>query len=257
MAADLWLSPTKISTYIQCPGLYKWRYIDGNTTTSEALRGGSAVHLAAERFAKTKFESGRGWRERLIAKAEEIFLDAWAEKSAEGDDMEKFGLIFGNYVKTIIRRVRDSKNTRMGLNCAFPKKVEQWVRESEVMRIRGKVDEITDMFALERNFGEEWIVDLKTGKVPPVPSSWGNWLQLNLYAAIYAINMGKLPDGMAIWYLKDDVWVLYRPSWDEVNEVVAWALWVRREVEAGNFYPTKNVFCAWNECKEGCHVYTG
>lgn len=252
-----WISPSKIKTYFQCPGLYKYQYVDGNFKSSEPMRGGSAVHLAAERLAKMKVKGGRGWYDRLVATAEDIFLEAWEEKAEEGDDMAKFGPIFGTYVKTIARRVRDAKNTNMGLACAFPKKVEEWVSEDQVMKIRGIVDEITDMVCIERRFSEEWIVDLKTGKVPPVPDSWENWLQLNLYAAIYVINRGKLPDGMAIWYLKDDVWVIYRPIWDDINEAVACALWAREGIMAERFDPTVNTFCAWNGCQEDCDAYTG
>ncbi len=253
-----WLSPTADKMYIWCPLSYKDRYIDGNKPPeSEPLRGGRAVHAAADRLASAEHTDGRGWEKALIDRAAAAFRASWAENAEPEDDMKHFGRVFGTYVKTIIRRVKKAKSVKMGLATAFPEKTETWLRSKEFFHHRGIVDEMTPWVSVHKHYKERWIVDLKTGKTPPVPHDWENELQVNLYACMYIMEYDKPPDGMAIWYLVDDVWVIYPFDWDRANEAAAWAIYCREGIDKGNFEPTKNVFCDWRDCKERCPLFGG
>lgn len=255
-----WLSPTKILTYLQCPREYHVKYVLGMFDESEALRGGSAVHLAAEKLAKwgktVKHPPGN-WKVNLYQMAEEKFIEAWGMKAkpAEGDNPERFARLFRVYVDTIYNRIKTTlasgKKLDQAWQWAWPNYTEQWLKSKE-LKLRGIADEVGPNVSIHRNFGNDWIVDLKTNKMTTIPFKEDHRIQILLYALMFEEMKGRLPNGVALWYLDGNVWVIYVPTPADMRELKQMVWNVREGIENEDWTPTKHKFCDWCPGKGDC-----
>jgi len=255
-----WLSPTKVLTYLQCPREYYVKYVLGIFEESEALRGGSAVHYAAELLTKwgktTKYVTGN-WKVKLYEMAEAKFVQAWDAKAKpeEGDMPERFAGLFRVYVDTIYNRVkttiRSGKTLEQAWAWAWPKYSEQWLKSKD-LKLRGIADEIGSNVSIHRNFGNDWIVDLKTNKMTTIPFKKDHRLQVLMYALMYYETYGRFPDGVALWYLDGNVWVIYEVTSEAIEEIQYLIAQARDGIDREDWTPTKHKFCDWCPGKGDC-----
>lgn len=247
-----WISPSKILTYLVCPRKYYIQYVLGIFESSTALRGGSIVHEAAENLAKwgRKGVPTGMWDNKLWEKAEELFEAAW-KKNAEDEDyevVERYARMYRVYVTTIRDRIKrtllSDKPLKLAWQWAWPMEVERWLKDPETT-LRGIADEITDNVSIHKNFGEEWIVDLKTNKMTNIAFKEDHEMQVMMYALAYRAETGKMPVGVALWYLDGNVWAMYQPTEEKLDKLADLIKQVRRDIEDEKFGPTKHKFCDW------------
>lgn len=255
------LSPSKIITYLQCPMRYKLQYVDGMFEESTELRAGRAVHDAVERTVEDLTWQLGDWKERLWSKAERHFVDAWGKHcktELDGDRLGEYGEMFGSYIRTLAARI--DRNLKKGagiqnsIKWALPQALEVSIRTEEPVAITGRIDEVSSVIAMTQ-YKETWLVDLKTGKVSDVPFKWDYWLQLQLYALMWYMREGKLPEGTALWFLSENLWVIMETTLDTINEAAAWAIYAAEEIEVESFPTCRSALCPW--CvgyKGGCPV---
>lgn len=254
-----WISPTKVLTYLSCPREYYVKFVLKMFESSTALRGGSAVHMAAENLAKwgRKGVPPGMWQNHLWEMAEECFEKAWRAK-AEPEDHEhvgRYAKMFRVYATTVLERIqrtlKSGKALKLAWQWAWPKEIEKWLKDPDTT-LRGIADEITDNVSIHKNFGEKWIVDLKTNKMTSVAFKADHRMQVMMYALAYRAETGKLPEGVALWYLDGNVWMAYQPTDAELDVLADDIKQVRRDIEDEKFEPTKHKFCNWCPGKGDC-----
>lgn len=254
-----WLSPTKIITYLQCPREYYVKYVLGIFESSTALRGGSAVHEAAEKLAKWgKADCPTGmWATKLYEQAEVIFREAW-DGNTEGEDdveIERYAAMFRVYVDTIYKRIKSTLASGKALNLAWqwawPEQVEQWLKDPD-LKIRGIADEITANVSIHNNYGQKWIVDLKTNKMSTIPFKSDHQFQVMLYAILYFKQKREFPAGLALWYLDGNIWTIYEVTPEAIENVQFGVAQARDGIEREDWTPRKHKFCDWCPGKGDC-----
>jgi hypothetical protein len=239
------------------------RFIDGLDVESEELRGGRATHAAIAEINLMAFENKdsmdmldqKKWRAEFWASVERITLKQFSSAMKPEDNQEKYAEMVRTYILTLMARIKKLRDKNLPAIYAFPKTFESWVKSKD-LAFRGIIDASTEWVAKERLYGEDWIVDYKTGAVSNVPFKFEHWLQLQMYAFAVYESTGKLPSGAAIWFLSSNAWALYDISLDSVAEAAAWVEYVREEIEAGHFEPTETPLCPWCLGKGDCPVAT-
>jgi len=221
--------------------------------SSEALRGGSAVHEAAETLAKwgSAYTPGsqEPWRDVLWVNAESRFQLAWENNAEEGDDPTRYAKLFKVYVTMMMDRIQSTLNSGKELHLAWkwawPKHIETWMKDPE-LKLRGIADEIGSNISIHNFYGKDWIVDLKTNKLGSLPFKEDHRDQVHMYAIMYYAKYGKYPDGVALWYLDGNVWVIYQPVDNEYmlylrNDIE----YARNGIENEDWRAKPHKFCDW------------
>ena len=263
MTTETVLSPTKVNAYLVCPRKYKVQFIDGLDVETEELRGGRAVHaaiaeinlLGSENKEMLDLLDQKKWLADFWTTVERLTSRHFAKEMKPEDNRDKYAAMVRTYVLTILARIKKLREKNLSAYYALPKTFEHWVR-SDDLKFRGIIDAKEEWIANERLYGENWIVDYKTGAVTNIPFKFEHWLQVQMYALAYYEADGKLPSGAAIWFLSSNAWALYDISLDTVAEAAAWVEYVREEIEAGHFEPTETPLCPWCPGKGDCPVAT-
>jgi len=182
-------SPTSINTYLRCPRKYYLRYIKGlKSKPSIHLIRGKAVHETIAQFIENEIAVTEMKKRRLL----ELFNKYWHKQENE---IQKLGLDS----KTIDEFYFESQEMLLGwLERYLKKKHSRPKTEIKLFSRTHKVMGIID--AVFTDNGRILLLDYKTGKKNEITADIK--VQLAIYALLYKENYRRMPDIVAIDFLK-------------------------------------------------------
>jgi len=218
-ASHMRLSPSKINTYLKCPREFYYNYIAKlpQKKTIHLFRG-TLVHQILEDLFKKQFKTLPQW-EKGIPKlwVQGQFEDGWEEKIAkhkwlwevhtkeEMDSMYKeTEALLQNFVDSVNKKLTEMvdwkifKNKQQAWNAVAPKYAEKWVKSKEYA-IVGVVDVVCNDFD-----GGTTLLDYKTSKRYGAYLPEEYYRQLIIYAFLYTLEMGEMPNFVGVNYLRFD-----------------------------------------------------
>ena len=225
MAVDGWepsfmrLSPSKINTYMKCPREFYYKYIAQmpEKKTIHLFRG-TLVHAVLEDLFKKQFRNFTAWEKGDPAEwMEEQFQERWANdidsktwlsELHTADEMAAMKLetqeLLQNFVGSVNKKLNEMvtwkiyKSKWQAWNSVAPKYAEKWVKSKDYAVI-GIVDAVCSDFD-----GGTTLLDYKTSKRygPYLPEDY--YRQLIIYAFLYTLEMGEMPNFVGVSYLRFD-----------------------------------------------------
>ena len=232
-ASHMRLSPSKINTYLKCPREFYYNYIAKlpQKKTIHLFRG-TLVHQILEALFKKQFKTLPQW-EKGIPKlwGQGQFEDGWEEKIAkhkwlwevhtkeEMDAMYKeTEALLQNFVDSVNKKLTEMvdwkifKNKQQAWNAVAPKYAEKWVKSKEYA-IVGVIDVVCNDFD-----GGTTLLDYKTSKRygPYLPEEY--YRQLIIYAFLYTLEMGEMPNFVGVNYLRFDDTFFVKVGQAELDE---------------------------------------
>ena len=213
------LSPSKINTYLKCPREFYYNYIAKipQKKTIHLFRG-TLVHQVLEDLFKKQFKTLPQW-EKGVPKlwVQDQFETGWEEKiakhkwlwevhtSEEMDSMYKeTEALLQNFVDSVNKKLTEMvqwkiyKNKQQAWNAVAPKYAEKWVKSKEYA-IVGVVDVVCNDFD-----GGTTLLDYKTSKRYGAYLPEEYYRQLIIYAFLYTLEMGDMPNFVGVNYLRFD-----------------------------------------------------
>ncbi len=277
MVEDKWepsfmrLSPSKINTYMKCPREFYYKYIAKipEKKTIHLFRG-TLVHKILENLFKSKFKTFKQWEDGSPFEwMEGEFVTGWEEKIAskgwlkelhseaeiEAMRIETHDILL-NFVKSVDKKLNEMvewkiyKSKYQAWNSVAPKYAEKWVKSNQYAVI-GIVDAVCNDFD-----GGTTLLDYKTSKRygPYLPEDY--YRQLIIYAFLYTLEMGEMPNFVGVNYLRfDDTFYVKvnQGVLDEAKEIIMFVhdcLKERMEEEEKYEQKPQNL-CKW------CSFYKG
>ena len=225
MAVDGWepsfmrLSPSKINTYHKCPREFYYKYIAQmpEKKTIHLFRG-TLVHAVLEDLFKKQFHNFTAWEKGDPAVwMEEQFQERWAKdidsktwlnELHTADEMAAMKIetqeLLQNFVGSVNKKLNEMvtwkiyKSKWQAWNSVAPKYAEKWVKSKDYAVI-GIVDAVCSDFD-----GGTTLLDYKTSKRygPYLPEDY--YRQLIIYAFLYTLEMGEMPNFVGVSYLRFD-----------------------------------------------------
>ena len=227
------LSPSKINTYLKCPREFYYNYIAKlpQKKTIHLFRG-TLVHQILEDLFKKQFKTLPQW-EKGIPKlwVQGQFEDGWEEKIAkhkwlwevhtkeEMDAMYKeTEALLQNFVDSVNKKLTEMvdwkifKNKQQAWNAVAPKYAEKGVKSKEYA-IVGVIDVVCNDFD-----GGTTLLDYKTSKRygPYLPEEY--YRQVIIYAFLYTLEMGEMPNFVGVNYLRFDDTFFVKVGQAELDE---------------------------------------
>ena len=225
MAVDGWepsfmrLSPSKINTYHKCPREFYYKYIAQmpEKKTIHLFRG-TLVHAVLEDLFKKQFRNFTAWEKGNPAEwmeeqfqtrwAKDIDSKTWLSELHTADEMAAMKLetqeLLQNFVGSVNKKLNEMvtwkiyKSKWQAWNSVAPKYAEKWVKSKDYAVI-GIVDAVCSDFD-----GGTTLLDYKTSKRygPYLPEDY--YRQLIIYAFLYTLEMGEMPNFVGVSYLRFD-----------------------------------------------------
>jgi CRISPR/Cas system-associated exonuclease Cas4 (RecB family) len=185
-------SPTSINTYLRCPRKYYLRYIKGlKSKPSIHLIRGKAVHETIAQFSQMNFDRSAD-QQTLDNSILGLFEKNWLTQNG---DIQKLGLDR----KTINEFYSDSQAMLTGwLKRYFQVGYKRPKTETKLFSKTHGVMGIID--AIFTDNGRILLIDYKTGKKNEITADIK--VQLAIYALLYKEKFGRMPDIVAIDFLK-------------------------------------------------------
>ncbi len=277
MAVEGWepsfmrLSPSKINTYMKCPREFYYKYIAKipEKKTIHLFRG-TLVHKILEDLFKSKFKTFKQWedgspfewmeKEFVAGWEEKIAAKAWLKELHSEEEIAAMKVethdILLNFVKSVDKKLNEMvdwkiyKSKYQAWNSVAPKYAEKWVKSNQYAII-GIVDAVCNDFD-----GGTTLLDYKTSKRygPYLPEDY--YRQLIIYAFLYTLEMGEMPNFVGVNYLRfDDTFYVKvnQGVLDEAKEIIMFVhdcLKERMENEEKYEQKPQNL-CKW------CSFYKG
>ena len=225
MVVDGWepsfmrLSPSKINTYHKCTREFYYKYIAQmpEKKTIHLFRG-TLVHAVLEDLFKKQFRNFTAWEKGDPAVwMEEQFQERWAKdidsktwllELHTADEMAAMKIetqeLLQNFVGSVNKKLNEMvtwkiyKSKWQAWNSVAPKYAEKWVKSKDYAVI-GIVDAVCSDFD-----GGTTLLDYKTSKRygPYLPEDY--YRQLIIYAFLYTLEMGEMPNFVGVSYLRFD-----------------------------------------------------
>jgi len=249
MDGDLppYLSVSQITTYLQCPRKYRFRYIERREPERRAveLAFGSAVHASVAWWV-TERVAGREPSPEQLTKLAQV---DWSSELAAGDlkfekqSAEELGSIAERLVGLFAECFQ--LETLVGAEVGF--EVELWdplAHRALPVPLKGFLDIETP----------EGFIELKTCSRR---TSWLNWsLQLGAYSYAMRERSGHRPKVRVVELLRTAAATLHVEDAPVVERDEAWFLEVAAEVFAslrrGAFHPSPSYICPRCEFRRAC-----
>jgi putative RecB family exonuclease len=243
-----WTSPTRLSTYLQCPRKYDFQYLKKlPTKPSPHLDRGSNVHAALRDWLRLP-PADRTW-ERMV----DLYRAAWRANMPyfrdRRDELRDELRDWGERGKAMLRRFVDETPPDLE-----PLAIEKWVGiDFGDIEVRGKVDRVDAL-----PDGSLRVVDYKTGRFPKDPT---RERAKDLAAAVYARGASTNFVGAPV----ADVEYLYLDTMERLTFTIDDAWQAQREMavatlargaldaeKSGNLPPTPSPLCGWCDFKARC-----
>lgn len=246
LSAPDYLSPSSISTFVQCPLKYKYSRIDGIVEPpTEATILGNFVHSILEGFYR------RSPDERSVATARQIASAEWVKY-----EHDVTGILRNN--TTNIRQFRwkawwcveNLMSMEKAMEMSFGGIETELDHEIDGVRVKGFVDRWAEV-------GNKIVIgDYKTGKTPKEQWQDDKFDQLLIYAIILSETVGKDIGELELLYLKDGVRLRKTPTQEDVARLKAKIREVRNSIDercrSGVFETKKSNLCSWCHFKTIC-----
>ena len=185
-------SPTSINTYLRCPRKYFLRYIKGlKSKPSIHLMRGKAVHETIAKFSQMNFDRSAD-PETMNNCILDLFEKNWF---AQNSDIQKLGLDS----KTIDEFYSESQTMLTGWLKRYSQK--GYRRPKTEIKLFSKAHGVMGIIdAVLTDNGCILLLDYKTGKKNEITAE--TKVQLAIYALLYKVKFGRMPDIVAIDFLK-------------------------------------------------------
>jgi len=277
MVVDDWepsfmrLSPSKINTYMKCPREFYYKYIAKipEKKTIHLFRG-TLVHKILEDLFKTKFKTFKQWEdgspfewmegEFVKGWEDNITSKGWLKELHSEAEIEAMRLethdILLNFVKSVDKKLNEMvqwkiyKTKYQAWNSVAPKYSEKWVKSNQYAII-GIVDAVCNDFD-----GGTTLLDYKTSKRygPYLPEDY--YRQLIIYAFLYTLEMGEMPNFVGVNYLRFDDTFFVKVNQGVLDEAKGIIMFVHdclkeRMEEEDNYEQKPQNLCKW------CSFYKG
>ena len=259
------LSPSKINTYYKCPREFYYKYIAKipEKKTIHLFRG-TLVHAVLEDLFKVQFRNFSSWEKGNPSEwMEEQFQTRWAKdidskfwlsELHTAEEMAAMKLetqaLLQNFVGSVNKKLNEMvewkiyKSKYQAWNSVAPKYAEKWVKSNDYAVI-GIVDAVCNDFD-----GGTTLLDYKTSKRygPYLPEDY--YRQLIIYAFLYTLEMGEMPNFVGVNYLRFDDTFFVKVNQgvlDEAKETIKYVhdcLKERMEVEEKYEQKPQNL-CKW------------
>ena len=184
-------SPTSINTYLRCPRKYYLRYIKGlKSKPSIHLVRGKAVHDAISQFTQMDFDRFSDPK-RLKNTLLNLFKTNWQEQKSE---IQKLGID----EKTLKQFYHESQSMLLGWLKRYAK--DGYKKPKTEVKLFSKTHGAMGIIdAVISNKGII-LLDYKTSSKNDITHDIK--VQLSLYALLYTVNYRKMPDVVAVDFLK-------------------------------------------------------
>ena len=263
-ASSMRLSPSKINTFRKCQREFYYKYIAKlpEQKTIHLFRG-TLVHAILEDLFKVKFKTFKAWETgNPFEWMEEQFVTGWKDKIEKHEwlkdihtDEEIAAMkvethdILLNFVKAVDKKLNEMvewkiyKSKYQAWNSVAPKYAEKWVK-SQKYNVLGIVDAVCNDFD-----GGTTLLDYKTSKRygPYLPEDY--YVQLIIYAFLYTLEMGDMPNFVGVSYLRfDDTFYVKvnQQVLDEAKEIIMGVHDLLKEKhEEEDFEQTPQNLCKW------------
>lgn len=207
MRASRIQSPSSINTFRQCPRKYYYSYIaDLPRKKSIALIKGSLIHEVLEDFFDINPEKIEDdYKTCLRKEIMRLFMEKWKMHQQEIDEIgitEKGThasdcmLMLSNWTEWFLKRVDMKMNAGHTTASAFssltPVREQEYISKED--SVRGFID------AIETEDGRVRIMDYKTSSKDEITEEY--MLQLSIYALLYRVRHGRLPDIVGLHFLR-------------------------------------------------------
>ena len=227
------LSPSKINTYKKCPREFYYNYIAKlpQKKTIHLFRG-TLVHQGLEDLFRRKFKTLPQWEKGYPKQwVQEQFETGWEEKIAKHkwlwevhthDEMDAMyretEALLQNFVDSVDKKLGEMvdwkifRNKQQAWNAVAPKYAEKWVKSKDYA-IVGVIDVVCNDFD-----GGTTLLDYKTSKRygPYLPEEY--YRQLIIYAFLYTLEMGEMPNFVGVNYLRFDDTFFVKIGQSELDE---------------------------------------
>lgn len=240
-----WTSPSRLSTFLQCPRKYDFQHVKKlPTKPSPHLDLGSNVHAALRDWLRLA-PAARTWEALL-----ESYRAAWRQNrpafaTRTRDELREWG----ERGKAMLRRFADDVAPDLA-----PLALEKWVGiDFGDLEVRGKVDRVDQL-----PDGSLRVVDYKTGRYPKDPA---RTRADDLAAAVYARGSSTDFVGAPV----ADVEYLYLDTMERLTFPIDDAWQAQREMaigtlaraafeaeKSGDLPPQPSPLCAWCDFKARC-----
>jgi putative RecB family exonuclease len=223
------LSYSQISTYQQCPLLYKLQYIDGLKPKEKSYFSfGSTVHAAVEFFYRRKLPVPPTLEE-LIANYEANWQSEGYESPEEEDKYRAYG-------REILQNFWQTNRVSFRLPVATE---HRFYIDIAGIKLGGIIDRVDKL-----DSGGLSVVDYKTSREFFTREHLENDLQLSLYQ-IAAEKTWMLPvERLTLYHLRSNTPCTCEPRNKEQLETARQTvITVAGNIEKGDFAPTENNYC--------------
>ena len=263
-ASSMRLSPSKINTFRKCQREFYYKYIAKlpEQKTIHLFRG-TLVHAILEDLFKIKFKTFKAWETgNPFEWMEEQFVTGWKDKIEKHEWLKDVHTeeeiaamkvethdILLNFVKAVDKKLNEMvewkiyKSKYQAWNSVAPKYAEKWVK-SQKYNVIGIVDAVCNDFD-----GGTTLLDYKTSKRygPYLPEDY--YVQLIIYAFLYTLEMGDMPNFVGVSYLRfDDTFYVKvnQQVLDEAKEIIMGVHDLLKEKhEEEDFEQTPQNLCKW------------
>jgi len=252
------LSYSQIALYLECPLLYKLRYLDGEARegTPAALVFGSAIHKALAKFYTDVMDGEPFVLAGFLKAFEEAWSDAVEEREVvfgEGEDFVSLLALGKEMLKVFARSVMPPKVIAVEVPFEFWLEHPQTGEDSSV-----PIRDVIDLIEEDEN-GTIWVVDHKTAGRAYSEQQIAGDLQMLIYAAAVKqldvvedrdlmLRLDVLTKSKKPQFLR---YPMYRDDHDiaRLFEIVE-GVW--RAIEAEAFYPRCCIHTWFGRVHEEC-----
>jgi len=265
------LSPSKINTYKKCPREFYYKYIAKlpEKKTIHLFRG-TLVHRVLENLFKQQFRTLTQWEKgNPFEWVQEQFEKGWEEKIAkhkwlwdvhtkeEMDSMySETEQLLQNFVGSINKKLTEMvtwkifRNKQQAWNAVAPKYAEKWVKSHDYA-IVGVIDVVCSDFD-----GGTTLLDYKTSKRYGAYLPEEYYRQLIIYAFLYTLEMGEMPNFVGVNYLRFDDTFFVKVNQEVLDEAKELIKFVHdaikeREEHVDRYEQVPQNLCKW------CSFYKG
>ena len=256
---------------MKCPREFYYKYIAKipEKKTIHLFRG-TLVHKVLENLFKNKFKTLPQWEKGGPSEwVQEQFETGWEEKIGKHkwlweihtkEEMDAMYVetedLLQNFVKSVDKKLTEMvkwkifKNKYQAWNAVAPKYAEKWVKSSEYA-IVGVVDVVCNDFD-----GGTTLLDYKTSKRYGAYLPEEYYRQLIIYAFLYTLEMGEMPNFVGVNYLRFDDTFFVKVGQAELDEARDLIKFVHdcikeREEYEDRYEPKPQNLCKW------CSFYKG
>lgn len=246
-------SPSKLSTYKECPRKYKFRYIDGLKRTGQTVEQflGTCVHSSFEALYEN-LQKGRLMSEEAVLG---VFEEAWDKDVAgvvpQPDDTEAWKSVGRQCVTNYYREFRPFTNDTTN---AVERRIGfDLVLDGQKYRVEGFIDRLAS-----GKDGAFEIHDYKTAKNLPNQAHVDEDWQLAIYELALRSEWPKF-DGPVrlIWhYVRHGRSLVSTRTKEQLAALEAEVRGVIRAIKADHdFKPVESNLCGWCEYKPLCPLF--